>query len=87
VVLAAIAGSAAIAACDGRCSAKGGDDDYTTEDGESARQCEGERCVLLMAEMVTAPPSTATANGKTSKDFFITALPRFDPRDLAAARI
>jgi hypothetical protein len=54
--------------------AKGGDD-YTTDDSEIERQCEGERCVLLMAEMATAPPSTARVNMKTSKDFFITVLP------------
>jgi hypothetical protein len=38
--------------------------------------------VLLMAQMVIAPPSTAMANAKASKNFVIMMLPRFDPRDL-----
>jgi hypothetical protein len=35
--------------------------------------------VLLMAQMVIAPPSTAMANAKASKNFVIMMLPRFDP--------
>jgi hypothetical protein len=32
-----------------------------------------------MTEMATAPPSMARANTKTSNDFFMTMIPRFDP--------
>jgi hypothetical protein len=54
----------------GRRADKADDHDYTTEAVERARQCEGERYSLLMAEAATAAPSTAMANAKTSRSFF-----------------
>jgi len=47
---------------------------YIADNDAAERQCEGERCMLLMAEIATALPSTATANATTSIRFFITGL-------------
>jgi len=65
------------------------DGDYNVEAVKTARQCECQRYGLLIAEMMTAPPSTATANANTNMGFFIVALRRCDPPasiDLTALR-